>query len=210
MPISNPVDEPTLLGKYYETYVNRINDQIVWFQDNFPSQYMVQDVAPYTTPNADQAAFQTGVNDNVGGITSIATQTAIQNDPSTQYRLDLGGFIINAYVVYNLILNDAIRYNSIRLTRVKQTISGNQGYVNYDETQVALLTADYALPFDISSVINQQEFAPGELIQDEDYELLFQQLYDKYFAIRQQVVTFESTICHASCHSSCHGSRGRR
>ena len=210
MPISNPVDEPTLLSKYYDTYVNRINSQIVWYQDNFPSQHMVKDAAPYTTPNADAAAFQSGIVSNTGGIPTIATTAAIQSDPSTQHRLDLGGFIINAYVVYNLILNDAIRYNKIRLTSVKQTISGNRGYVAYDETQVAILSDTYALPFDISGVIDQQEFAPGELIQDEDYELLFQQLYDKYFAIRQQVVTFESTICHSSCHSSCHGSRGRR
>ena len=210
MPISNPIDEPTLLGKYYDTFVNRINGQIVWFQDNYPSTRMVQDVAPYTTPNADNAAFQTGVTSAAGGLPTTATAAAIQTHPDTEYRIDLGGYIINAYVVYNLVLDDAIRYNRIRKTRVKQNISGNQGYVAYDETQVALLTASYARPFDVSDVINQQEFAIGELIQDEDYELLFSQLYAKFVAIRDNVVTFESTICHASCHSSCHGSRGRR
>jgi hypothetical protein len=204
MPISNPIDEPTLLGKYYETYVNRINDEIIWFQDNYPSENVVE---------ADAAAFQSGVIGAVGGIDSTVTQAAIQNDPSTQYRLDLGGFVINAYVVYNLILNDAIRYNRIRLTRIKRNLSGDNGVVTvlYDNTQVAILSEAYILPFDISGLINQQEFAPGQLIQDEDYELLFQQLYDRYVGtIRNNQVTFESTICHSSCHSSCHGSRGRR
>ena len=204
MPISNPIDEPTLLGKYYETYVNRINDEIIWFQDNYPSENVVE---------ADAAAFQSGVIGAVGGIASTVTQAAIQNDPSTQYRLDLGGFVINAYVVYNLILNDAIRYNRIRLTRIKRNLSGDNGAVTvlYDNTQVAILSEAYILPFDISGLINQQEFAPGQLTQDQDYELLFQQLYDRYVGtIRNNQVTFESTICHSSCHSSCHGSRGRR
>ena len=204
MPISNPVDEPTLLGKYYETYVNRINNEIVWYQDNYPSENMVE---------ADAEAFQSGITSDVGGIASTVTQEMIQNDPSTEYRLDLNGFVINAYVVYNLILNDAIRYNRIRLVRIRRTLSGDNGAVTvlYDDMQVAILSEAYILPFDTSGLIDQQEFAPGQLIQDEDYELLFQQLYDRYRStIRDRIVIFESTICHSSCHSSCHGSRGRR
>lgn len=214
MPISNPVDEPTLLGKYYEMYVNRINDEIVWFDANNPSHVPVPEYPGFQVLELDGIlALQSGVTKAMGGIASTVTQATIQNDPSTQYRLDLGGFVINAYVVYNLILNDAIRYNRIRLTRIKRNLSGDNGAVTvlYDNTQVAILSEAYILPFDISGLINQQEFAPGQLIQDEDYELLFQQLYDRYVGtIRNNQVTFESTICHSSCHSSCHGSRGRR
>lgn len=207
MPISNPIDEPTLLSKYYENYVDKINNQIVWFQDNYPSQYMVEQDS---SPNPDNAAFQTSITSAMGGLPTIATTAAIQNHPDTEYRLDLGGYVINAYVVYNLILDDAIRYSRIRKTRVKQNISGDQGYVAYDETEVALLTDTYSRPFDLTGIIDQQEFATGQLIQDEDYELLFSQLYDRFLSIRDDIVVFESTICHASCHSSCHGSRGRR
>lgn len=201
MPISNPVDEPTLLGKYYETFVNRINGEIVWFQDNYPSFNLDQD---------GRDAFQSGVLSSSGGIPTTATNAAVQNHPDSEYSLDLGGYIINAYIVYNIILDDAIRYNRIRRTRVRRRISGNQGYVAYNQTQVAILSEDYSLPFNITNVVSQQEFAPGQLIQDEDYEILFAQLYERYTQIRDNIVTFQRTVCHASCHSSCHGSRGRR
>lgn len=207
MAISNPIDEPTLLGKYYETYVNRITDQTVWHQNSNPDFGPAKaDVQAVDQVGSD--AFKSEVGEL--GIFTTATEQAIHDDPGTEFSIDLNGYLINAYVVYNLVLNDAIRYNRIRRTRVKRNISGNQGYVAYDQTEIAVLSEDYALPFDVSDVVDQQKFAPGELIRDEDYELLFQQLYDKFLAIRNQTVTFESTICHSSCHSSCHGSRGRR
>lgn len=208
MPISNPVDEPTLLGKYYETFVNRIRDEVVWDQGSNPD-FGAAYPGFKVVDQVGSDAFKSGARpSDLNQL--IATNEAVQNHPDTEFSLDLGGYIINAYVVYNLILDDAIRFNRIRRTRVRRVISGNRGYVAYDQTEVAFLSEDYALPFDVSQVISQQEFAPGQLIQDEDYELLFAQLYGIYTQIRDNLVTFESTVCHASCHSSCHGSRGRR
>jgi hypothetical protein len=206
------VDEFTILFKYFEKYHNRILREVQWYPWNYPSDHL--------NPS-DATAFQTGLAQGFQPISTVLDQSVVQNDPGSEYDSERGGWIIKEEVIYNLILEDALRYNRFRKVRVVHQITGTgttqEGVVIppietiYDETEVSYLTEEYSLPLSFPLPIGfRGNFILNQPVEDDDYEEFYDYLYSGYETIRDNVVTFSRVECHSSCHSNCHGSRGRR
>lgn len=205
------VDESTILFKYFEKYHNRILREIVWYSWNYPSEHMNQ---------SDTEAFETGLAQGFEPVNKVLTQAIVQSDPGSEYDSDRAGWIIKEEVLYNLILEDALRYNRFRKVNVLHQITGTGTDINgdsigtttvFDETNVSYLTPEYSLPINPPLPGGfSGNFTLSQLVEDDDYEAFYNYLFSGYEAVRDNIVSFTRIECHSSCHSNCHGSRGRR
>lgn len=125
------------------------------------------------------------------------------------------GALIVASTIYNVLRDETNRYTRIRRLRALLFVTGGggntgsrptPGYV-YDQTAVAHMNSGYAQ--NVGSPANNG-VAAGNLITVSGLEGFFNNLRSAYNNARNNTVTIQINVCHASCHSSCHGARGRR
>ena len=131
--------------------------------------------------------------------------------------VDIGedGTTVTASSIRSTLETETALYTNVRKQRAILNVTGSGGNtgsrptagVIFDQTQVAQLrtSARQAL-----GSISSTGVTTGDTIDDTALETYFGRLATEYTSKRNNTVTDQVDVCHASCHSSCHGSRGRR
>lgn len=193
MPIdTNVTITPQNLVDYYKEFVVDIaNADIAW---------AITGGSPFEQfPTATY--FQGTTNGRAIGITGANVGTA--------------GNLIDASDIYDVLVAETNNYTSIRKVRAILNVEGGGGNtgsygsagVLVDETKKAYMNSSYLQTI---STPGDSGVLSGNNITASSLEGLFNNLKDMYNQERDDIVTIQVNICHASCHSSCHGSRGRR
>lgn len=193
MPIdTNVTITPQNLVDYYKEFVVDIaNADIAWALTG-GSPFEQFPTATY---------FQGTTNGREIGITGANVGTA--------------GNLIDASDIYDVLVAETNNYTSIRKVRAILNVEGGGGNtgsygspgVIVDETKKAYMNSTYLQTI---STPGDAGVLSGNNITASSLEGLFNNLKDMYNQERDDIVTIQVNICHASCHSSCHGSRGRR
>lgn len=193
MPIdTNVTITPQNLVDYYKEFVVDVaNADIAW---------AITGGAPFEQfPTATY--FQGTTSGRAIGITGANVGTA--------------GNLIDASDIYDVLVAETNNYTSIRKVRAILNVEGGGGNtgsygspgVIVDETKKAYMNSTYLQTI---STPGDAGVLSGNDITASSLEGLFNNLKDMYNQERDDIVTIQVNICHASCHSSCHGSRGRR
>jgi hypothetical protein len=133
----------------------------------------------------------------------------------TGANVGTAGNLIDASDIYDVLTAETANYTSIRKIRALLFVEGaggntgtysSAGYV-IDETRKAYMSSSYLQPL---ATPQNGNVVTGEITSAGNLESLFANLVNAYANEREDIVTVQVNVCHASCHSSCHGSRGRR
>jgi hypothetical protein len=125
------------------------------------------------------------------------------------------GNLIDASDIYDVLTAETANYTSIRKIRALLFVEGSGGNTGtqstagfiVDETRKAYMSSSYLQTLPVPQNGN---VVSGETTSAGNLETLFANLVNAYANPRENIVTVQVNVCHASCHSSCHGSRGRR
>jgi hypothetical protein len=109
------------------------------------------------------------------------TTTSVYSDPTT---------------FYVVATNNSTTFQ-LSLSRYGTPIASQLGSLN-------------GLTFLTSYVVDKAGTQLGSLIGTTQLETFFTNLQTQYTTARDNTVTIQVDVCHASCHSSCHSNRGRR
>jgi hypothetical protein len=138
------------------------------------------------------------------------------------------GTIVAASVIRETLLDETNIYIRIRKMRAILNVTGAGGNtgtrptagVVFDNTAKSYLSQDalnYAnqigTPTGANALITAASSYPGttaDTVSVTNLQAYFEYLKDQYIAKRDNTVTLQVDVCHASCHSSCHASRSRR
>jgi hypothetical protein len=187
--LTNNVNAQNIVNRFNDYVQAAGNAGISWGTDAYPFTEM---------PNIFGGKADTGKNSEINGDS-------------------LGGVgsLIVASTIYRILVAETNRYTKIRKLRALLFVEGGggntgsrptPGYV-YDSTAVAFLNDGYLQ--DIGSP-SAGLVDSGQTISTTPLETFFDTLRSSYNTARDQTVTYQVNVCHASCHSSCHGSRSRR
>ena len=166
--------------------------------------------------NADIAWALTGGLPFAGFPTSYLQGTT-NGRPIGITGADVGtaGNLIDASDIYDVLTAETANYTSIRKIRALLFVEGAGGNTGtqstagfiVDETRKAYMSSSYLQTLPVPQNGN---VVSGEITSAGNLESLFANLVNAYANPRENIVTVQVNVCHASCHSSCHGSRGRR
>lgn len=122
---------------------------------------------------------------------------------------------ITASTIRSTLETETALYTNVRKQRAILNVTGGGGNtgsrptagVIFDQTQVAQMRTGVRQTL---AAIDNTGVTTGDTIDDANLETYFGRLATEYTSKRNNTVTDQVDVCHASCHSSCHGSRGRR
>jgi hypothetical protein len=187
--LNNPINPQNIVDRFADYVVATANTSIAWGTDAYP-------FAEWTYG----AEF--------GGTTAGKTIGI------TGPNIDAVANVVNAANIYNTLLTETATYTNIRNLRALLFVDGDggntgsrpsPGYV-YDVTAPAYFNATYLQSISAGS----SDVVSGSTATADGLETFFSNLRDSYNSARDNTVTLQVNVCHASCHSSCHSSRGRR
>lgn len=131
--------------------------------------------------------------------------------------VDIGedGTTVTASTIRSTLEAETALYTNVRKQRAILNVTGSGGNtgsrptagVIFDQTQVAQLRTGVRQTL---GTISSTGVTTGDTIDDAALETYFGRLATEYTSKRNNTITDQVDVCHASCHSSCHGSRGRR
>lgn len=135
--------------------------------------------------------------------------------------LGLAGDVITASPIYNALYEHTRQYLRIRKVRAVLNVTGGGGNTGsrptagivYDATAKAHLHGGYQHSIESrypTGQVPSDGIGTGGETSAYWIEVFFSRLRQRYEGSRDEVIYFQTDVCHASCHSSCHGSRGRR
>lgn len=186
--LNNPVNAQNVLDRFVDFVTNTVNSSIVWGTDSKPFPEMPDDT--FAGPIA-------GVSLTAASIGSV------------------GDLIIAATIVNNLVTETAL-YTNIRNLRAILNVTGGGGNtgsrptagVVFDQTSKSNLNStNYRQTL---NTIDPSNVLLGQLINTTNLETFYTNCQTEYTTKRDNTVTIQVDVCHASCHSSCHSNRGRR
>lgn len=175
--LTNPIEETNLLSRFEDYVKATANNGLVWGSDNKP--------------------FAEFPDSELGG------SAAGKQTETTPAQLDQNP--ISAAQVFNALLEETRRFTQVRKLRAIKTVSGNQGYTAFDQTEKANMSEAYRLAVPVT-----QDLQSGALIEAATIEAQLEKFRQAYLTAQDNVITRNIVVCHASCHSNCHGSRSRR
>ena len=131
--------------------------------------------------------------------------------------VDIGedGTTVTASSIRSTLETETALYTNVRKQRAILNVTGSGGNtgsrptagVIFDNTEVAQLRTGVRQTL---GTISSTGVTTGDTIDDAALETYFGRLATEYTSKRNNTITDQVDVCHASCHSSCHGSRGRR
>jgi len=131
--------------------------------------------------------------------------------------VDVGedGTTVTASTIRSTLEAETALYTNVRKQRAILNVTGSGGNtgsrptagVIFDNTEVAQLRTGVRQTL---GTISSTGVTTGDTIDDAALETYFGRLATEYTSKRNNTITDQVDVCHASCHSSCHGSRGRR
>ena len=202
--LTNPINTQNIVDRFADYVVTNANSGIAWGTNN----------APF--PEFSTAFF--------GGSTS-GKSIGISGS-----NIGATGTNITASSIYNTLVAETNTYTSIRLLRALLFITGagntadgtgmhtnvrvdlgprvgvGPGYI-VDSTAVAFMNSGYLKNIGSPSA---SDVSSGSTATSSGLENFFLNLYNSYISTRNNTVTIQVNVCHASCHTNCHVSRGRR
>jgi hypothetical protein len=128
-----------------------------------------------------QAITVSGTLTGTATFIDPTTTTSVYSDPTT---------------FYVVATNNSTTFQ-LSLSRYGTPIASQLGSLN-------------GLTFLTSYVVDKAGTQLGSLIGTTQLETFFTNLQTQYTTARDNTVTIQVDVCHASCHSSCHSNRGRR
>lgn len=176
----NPIQRQNLIDRFRDWVTFYANSGIVWGTNAPPNNFIDWN-----------ATGRLGGDTN--GPSDEVNASQIPTNPST------------ASEVVSSLEAGAAKVTNVRRVRSRIVRDGD-GALLFDETNLTHLNTGYRTG--LSIIRNRPAAGVIKAIgTNEDY---FSSLRQSFEQARDNVVTFEDTVCHASCHGSCHGSRGRR
>ena len=182
--LTNPINAQNIVDRFADYVVATANANIIWSSSALPF------------PEADSADFAAAAGKAISVSGPVFTN---QNSG-----------VITKATIYNTLIDQTVRYTSIRKIRARLTISTGAGNITraantgFDQTAVAHMSGT-GFEGAVSSVP-----ALGTQIDSSDLETFFTNLQTKYNTNRNDTQNYFKSVCHSSCHNSCHSSRGRR
>lgn len=187
--LNNPINPQNIVDRFADYVVATANSNIAWGTNAYPFEEW--------TYGAEFGGTTGGKAIGINGS-----------------NIDAVGNIINAANIYNALLNETYTYTNIRNLRAILFVGGSGGDngsrptpgIVYDVTAKAHFNTAYRLGISAGA----SNVSSGNTATASGLETFFDNLRNSYASARDNTVTLQVNVCHASCHSSCHGSRGRR
>lgn len=187
--LNNPINPQNIVDRFADYVVATANSSIAWGTNAFPFPEWTYG-AEFGGTTAGKAIGITGPN-----IGNVAT-------------------VINAANIYNTLLTETVAYTNIRNLRAILFVDGGGGNTGsrptpgtvFDTTAKAYFNTAYTQTVGAGS----SNVVSGNVATATGLETYFDNLRTSYNTARENTITLQVNVCHASCHSSCHGSRGRR
>ena len=178
--LTNPINAQNIVDRFADYVVATANANIIWSSSALPF------------PEADSADFAAAAGKAISVSGPVFTN---QNSG-----------VITKATIYNTLIDQTVRYTSIRKIRARLIIGGGAGNrtraanTGFDQTAVAHMSGT-GYESAISGVA-----ALGTKPSVANLQTFFTNLRNKYNTERNDTQIYSVTVCHSSCHSS----RGRR
>jgi hypothetical protein len=187
--LNNPINPQNIVDRFADYVVATANSGIAWGTDVYPFAEWIYG-AEFGGTTAGKAIGITGSN------------------------VDAVGNVINAANIYNTLLAETATYTNIRNLRAILFVDGGGGNTGsrpeagavFDTTAKAYFNSAYLQSIGAGA----SDVVSGSTATATGLETFFDNLRTSYNSARDNTVTLQINVCHASCHSNCHGSRGRR
>jgi hypothetical protein len=187
--LNNPINPQNIVDRFADYVVATANASIAWGTNAYPFAEWTYG-AEFGDTTAGKAIGISGGN------------------------IDAIGNVINAANIYNTLLTETATYTNIRNLRAILFVDGGGGNtgtrptagVVFDTTAKAHFNTAYRQSIGAGA----SDVVSGSVATGAGLETFFDNLRTSYNSARDNTVTLQVNVCHASCHSNCHGSRGRR
>jgi hypothetical protein len=187
--LTNPITPQNLVDRFNDFVTTTANTGIVWGTNTKPFTEM------------PTATYQGTTSGTTASVTGASVGTA--------------GNAITAATIRSALETETALYTNIRNQRAILFVTGAGGNNGsrptagtvFDQTRVAHLTTANRSAL---GAVDNANVTAGQTVDDFSLEQYFTNLRTTYLARRNDAVTTQINVCHASCHSSCHDSRGRR
>lgn len=207
--LTNPMSKSNIATRFADFTAASANGSIIWSSGTPPQ---------YTDP-ADQSVHDVIPTAKLSGASGLTPGANLSFEASA---------LITAQSVINALSIETQRFKSIREVKATLTVTGDGGNrpagpvsgasgVVFDQTKVAHINAGATDPIggagdEIPGLPAGATYsiATGQKITSANVESFMTALKDAYIAHRDNELSYNTDICHASCHSSCHSSRSRR